>query len=262
MMNAAKATAVDKLADLVAYSGEDCRDIATVIVEATIEAATRRVFLELENEGRRRSRLDALEVLEQDLCETCVETLSPTPAPPPEGDGTPGSTELEERALFLGWAGRVENLEPDDSTDDEGPRLELVFEIHANLAQRHPLGIAQDLAQAIAALHICDDRDASMVLLELAEAEEAAARAEKTDACLRLLAQVLDPEVAPERISIPNKVALAEMADWTLEELDHTWEWARLAQHAALTPGASPPPMPAVVDAIRRRLKKETTDAE
>ena len=251
-MNAAATGAAKKLADLVAYSGEDCEDIATAIVEQVMEAAVRRVYLELEREGARRKRAEAYQVLCGDLCGDCQELLAPEERKQvAEEDGRPGAIELAERALFLGWHQKVLELplERDKvgGLAEDSPRMHLIEDIHADMGNRFPLGIAESLAQVISALHAGDDQDALMVLADLAAAEEAAARLEKTEACLGALRTLVDPEVSED-------LAREQMAGWTLEELDQVLEWAEVAFGSAVAEAAIPA-KPAVVAAFERSLE-------
>lgn len=248
----AAAGAIRKLADLVAYSGEDCEDIATAIVEQVIEAAAGRVFHDIKQEGARRRRLEAMAELEQDLCPACVDRLG---FPPPVADqdlvgkgdpNVPGSVELAERELFLGWRRRAAELEP---TGEEGsPREALIFELHASRSQRHPLGIAEDLSHAIEALHTGDDQEAVDILDNLAEAELQSALSEKRAAFLGAVKVVVDPDA-------DELEAAALVAEWTVPDLDRALLWAD-AEFSAATSGAVVPPKPECVAALERKLGK------
>ncbi|KKN47408.1 hypothetical protein LCGC14_0663210 [marine sediment metagenome] len=235
-------------------SAMDCSDLATSIVEQTIEAATASVFLRLETEGAKRQRLDAVDVLRPHLCGECVELLDPEPEAPTgairEGDETPGSTELAERSLFLGWAGRVAELDLGDrclmgADDAPTPRGSLVWELHASVAERHPLGIAESLYNVIGALHTGDDKDAVATLEDLAYAELGAARSEKIASIVIALRSLIDPDVDKDR-------AAEIVDDWTLEELVQVEEWVT-ARLAAMGNGPVPT-KPAVVAAFEREL--------
>lgn len=255
LLNAATASAADHLAELVADFDRASPDLATRIVEQVIEAATARVFLRLETEGARRRRLEAVDVLRPNLCGACVELLDPEPeAEAVLGVGdedVAGSCELAERMLFLGWAGRVERLTHDGegqtySEDDD--RFQLIVEIHASVAARHPLGIAESLYRAIGALHVGDDRDAQLALEDLALAEFGAAMREKAEGVLGALRVLVDPELDEER-------AREELKTWTLEELVLVEAWAEQAYKAA-TSEATIPIKPAVVAALERELSE------
>lgn len=182
-MNAAKANAIDGLAEIIdgeaGYSGDNGIDYATRIVEAIMEAAAGRVFSELSTESRRRSLAD----LEADLCGSCLDLLAPVIGCPGEGPAIADLEDLEDQALFQAWSIRVADLEGTEPED--GPRMSLVEELHADRSDRHPIGIAQELGRVIDALVAQDDEDAGAILDELAaalveavELVEAMARAE------------------------------------------------------------------------------------
>jgi len=257
-MNAAIAAASSALAHGFS-NGEPAQAEALAFVEHVIEAAAGRVFFELEAARKATRRGEAVAELERHLCGECLELLTPEPERPTIGDpDIPGSTELAERATFLGWAGRVEELggqELELAGEEVTPRMALIFELHANAADRHPLGIAQDIRHAIDALHVREDADAVAIFEELAAAEEVAAKQEKGAACLEALRVLVDPELEDSR-------ALDLIADWTLEELAQVLEWAEVAFKAATIEAvAGPdaarflPPIPEVVAQYKRRTK-------
>lgn len=234
-------------------------DIATKIVEHIIEAATARTFLRLENEGAKRQRIEAVDVLRPNLCGACVELLDPKSGPVIATIGqkdynVPGSTELAERALFLGWASRVVELGHGSihqtlwptRQDEDDPRFVLIAELHASVAARYPLGIAESLYQAIGALHAGDDRDAELTLKDLAQAEMASAMNEKAAGVLGALKVLVDPELDEERV-------LKEIKTWTLEDLVQVEGWAEAAFKVRTTEAGSPP-VPDVVRALTQEL--------
>ena len=61
-----------------------------------------------------------------------------------------------EEQRFSAWAGRARKL-PREAGLPEGNRLDLIHELHASVAIRHPLGIAERLYEAITGLHVGDD---------------------------------------------------------------------------------------------------------
>jgi len=244
-MNAAIAAASSALAHGFS-NGEPAQAEALAFVEHVIEAAAGRVFFELEAARKATRRGEAVAELERHLCGECLELLTPEPERPTIGDpDIPGSTELAERATFeLELAG-----------EEVTPRMALIFELHANAADRHPLGIAQDIRHALDALHVREDADAVAIFEELAAAEEVAAKQEKGAACLEALRVLVDPELEDSR-------ALDLIADWTLEELAQVLEWAEVAFKAATIEAvAGPdaarflPPIPEVVAQYKRRTK-------
>jgi hypothetical protein len=254
-MNAAIAAAVHASSPWFPGSQDDI----TKFVEHILEAAAGRVFYELEAARAAAARGDAVALLERHLCGECVELLTPEPERPTIGDpDIPGSAELEERTTFLGWSGRVEELgdqEQDLCGEEVTPRMALIFELHTNAADRHPLGIAQDIAHAIDAIHVHEDADAIAILDDLAAAEEVAAKREKGAACLAALRVLVDPDLEDSR-------ALDLIADWTLEELAQVLEWAEVEFKAQALAAVSGPdvartiaPTPEVVAQLKRRMK-------
>lgn len=74
---------------------------------------------------------------------------------------------IADEKLFRGWAERIRaGLPPlpGDETDEDSPRMALINEIHAEVARRHPLGIAEELYAAISCLHSDADLDALEIL--------------------------------------------------------------------------------------------------
>jgi len=259
-LNVASARAADELAGL--HAGEPDHDTATCIVENIIEAAAARVFLDLEREGRRRSRLEAVAVLRPiGLCGECSDLLAPPEEEAPaeeehdqeEADAEaaglrPGAEEARERALFLGWAGQVRELPgPElEASGQETSRMTLIRNIHTSVGRRHPLGIAESLSSTIAALHIAEDQEAIGLLEDLAAAELEAEAREKGEAALGALLTLVDPELEQEE-------ARGIIADWTLAELGQVLGWAELRYSAAVSDAVTPP-TPEVVAALARDL--------
>jgi len=258
-MNAAIAAASSALAHGFS-NGEPAQAEALAFVEHVIEAAAGRVFFELEAARKAAARGEAVALLERHLCGECLELLTPEPERPTIGGDPdiPGSTELAERATFLGWAGRVEELggqELELAGVEVTPRMAMIFELHANAADRHPLGIGQDIRHAIDALHVREDADAVAIFEELAAAEEVAAKREKGAACLEALRVLVDPD-------LDDATALDAIADWTLEELAQVLEWSEAEfQAQAIAAVAGPDaarmiaPTPEVVAQFKRRTK-------
>ncbi len=251
----ASATAAERLASLHTEESPDL-GTATCVVENIIEAAAARVILDLDREGRRRARFDAVAELEPHLCGACVDLLGPRPedfleeaAEPSE---EPGEVELEERALFLKWSGEVSRLEPGgDPGDPENPRGALVLELHASVASRSPIGIAESLYVAINSLHIGEDKEAVLVLEDLAAAELEAAKLEKGEAALGAILTLVEPDLDKEEVR-------EIIADWTLAELEQVRQWADAGfeAQAQAAVGVMPAlvPTPAVIVALARDL--------
>lgn len=250
-MNTAKAAAL--LASSECFVGN--RENAETFIEQVIEAATARVFLDLDAEGKRRHRAEAVAVLGDDLCGECVELLTPEAETAPTGIGIgdpniPGSVELAERDLFLSWHNRI--AEVGEGLAEDGPRFALICELHASMGDRHPLGIAENIGQAIGALHAGDDDEARATLDDLAAAELGAAKIEKGGACLEALRVLVDPELDDDQ-------ARGLIADWTMAELVAVLTWAEVAfKCATISAGAGAdaarmiPAIPEVVAAFKR----------
>lgn len=251
LLTAASKAAADGLVELLAYSGEDCPDLSTRLVEHIIVAATAHTLIYIEGVQRKQERLQAVGVLRPHLCGDCLELLDPEPEPAVrvgEGDeDVPGSVELAEYELFCGWARRAADLVPPGKAVREGSlRFDLIAELHASVAERHPLGIAESLYSAIGALHCGDDRDAVVTLGDLAAAELWAAKSEKAAGiitALRVLVGQLNEDQIPDAVST-----------WTLEELEEVEAWAAIVLNAGPTETVVII-KPEVVVALERELK-------
>jgi len=234
-----KATAAALLASSECFVGN--AENATAFIEHVIEAATARVFLDLHRERARRERAAALEVLAPDLCGECVELnghaldLADGWTPAAVDGERPGDAELAERAMFLDWSGRCQELhgEGGDPGDPRGQRGGLVAELHASIGERHPLGLARHLSLALGELADGDDKAAARLLEDLADDELKAARNEKAAACGGATIAPVDAEADPEKIE-------AEVTGWTLGELDAFLAWADDAADCVAA-GARPP---------------------
>lgn len=75
--------------------------------------------------------------------------------------------------IFRGWLERVKaGLGPLEVTaDDESPRMALIQEIHADVGDRFPLGIAEQLNNVITCLHVDLDEEAIGGLEDLINTE-------------------------------------------------------------------------------------------
>lgn len=74
---------------------------------------------------------------------------------------------------FQNYMDRIQTMTPDEwnSEDDEGPLMTLIREIHRDMGQRHPLGIARDMSLAIEDLIIADGEGAWSTLNSLVKSE-------------------------------------------------------------------------------------------
>lgn len=94
-----------------------------------------------------------------------------------------GDTDEAEVRLFAGWAKRAEALPDTDNVREDlsegGARMRLIHELHASVACRHPLGIAETIYHAITALHVGDDDDAAQLLEGEADAYRRSIRLER-----------------------------------------------------------------------------------
>lgn len=102
--------------------------------------------------------------------------VGPFETKPPAPDDDMEASRQDE-ARFRGWLERVKAGLPklhlgmiDARTDDR--RMELIHEIHADVAGRWPLGIAEQLGEVIRALHVDDDKDGIELLEDLADTEK------------------------------------------------------------------------------------------
>lgn len=80
----------------------------------------------------------------------------------------------EDEARFRGWSNRITDLDDFDIHVD-GPRLDLICEIHEDIARRHPLGIARQLSNVLDALACYgshEDEEAVELLDDLADTEK------------------------------------------------------------------------------------------
>lgn len=80
---------------------------------------------------------------------------------------------------FAGWLEAMRALHSVDprkpewiNFSDRSPRMQLVWEMHASVCQRYPLGIAEILYGVITSLHIGDDLDAITDMRDLLDAEQ------------------------------------------------------------------------------------------
>lgn len=116
----------------------------------------------------------ALVAAEIDRLERLAARGEPQPCDAPSDDELQAQGSRENEALFRGWLKRVAELEHME-TDEGGPRFKIIEEIHANVAERYPLGIAVQLNEVIGCLSCCgshEDLEAADLLEDLADAEK------------------------------------------------------------------------------------------